>query len=67
MASIYILLPVLHLSGKHSIIFNTFPFLFSNKLLVIRTGVHKMPVRIAIGDKKKLFFLNISRTNSKNQ
>ena len=33
--------------GKCSKISNTFPFLFSNKLLVIRTGIHKMLVRIA--------------------
>ena len=25
----------------------TFPFLFSNKMLVIRAGIHKMHVRIA--------------------
>ena len=33
--------------GKHSKILNTFFFLFSNKLLVIRTGIQEMLVRIA--------------------
>ena len=33
--------------GKCSKISNTFLFLFSNKMLVFRAGIHKMPVRIA--------------------
>ena len=33
--------------SKCSKISNTFLFLFSNKMLVIRTGIHKMLVRIA--------------------
>ena len=33
--------------GKCSKILNTFLFLFSNKMLVIRTGTHKKFVRIA--------------------
>ena len=33
--------------GKCSKILNTFLFLFSNKMLVIRAGIHKMHVRIA--------------------
>ena len=33
--------------GKCSKISNTFPFLFSNKVLVIRAGIHKMLVRKA--------------------
>ena len=33
--------------GKCSKISNTFLFLFSNKMLVIRAGIHKMLVRIA--------------------
>ena len=33
--------------GKCSKISNTSLFLFLNKLLVIRAGIHKMPVRIA--------------------
>ena len=33
--------------GKCSKISNTFPFLFSNKMLVLRTESHKMDVRIA--------------------
>ena len=32
---------------KCSKISNMFLFLFSNKMLVIRAGIHKMPVRIA--------------------
>ena len=34
------------LYSKCSKILNTFHFLFINKMLVIRTGSHKMPVRI---------------------
>ena len=33
--------------GKCSKILNIFVFLFFNKILVIRTGIHKMHVRIA--------------------
>ena len=33
--------------GKCSKILNTFLVLFSNKMLVIRAGIHKMLVRIA--------------------
>ena len=33
--------------GKCSKISNTFLFLFSNKILLIRAGIHKMLVRIA--------------------
>ena len=33
--------------GKFSKILNTFLFLFSNKMEVIRAGIHKMCVRIA--------------------
>ena len=33
--------------GKCSKISNTFLFLFLNKMLVIRPGIHKMHVRIA--------------------
>ena len=33
--------------GKCSKILNSFLFLFSNKLLVFRAGIHKMCVRIA--------------------
>ena len=32
---------------KCSKVSNTFHFLYTNKMLVIRTGIHKMPVRIA--------------------
>ena len=32
--------------GKRYKIFNTFLFLFSNEILVFRTGIHKMLVRI---------------------
>ena len=32
--------------GKCSKISNTFLFLFSNKMLVLRAGIHKMLVRI---------------------
>ena len=44
-------LPETHLffiwpGGKHSKIPNTFLFLFSNKILVIRAGIHKMLVII---------------------
>ena len=35
------------LNGKCSKILNTFLFLFSNKMLVIRAGTHKMLFRIA--------------------
>ena len=35
--------------GKCSKILNTFPFLCSNKMLVIRAGTHKMLVRIENG------------------
>ena len=38
---------VLSLYGKCPKISNTFLFLFSNKMLVVRAGVHKMLVRIA--------------------
>ena len=37
-----------YIYGKCSKILNTFLFLISNKLLVFRTGIHKMLVRIAI-------------------
>ena len=33
--------------GKFSKISNTFPFLFSNQIMVIRAGIHKMLARIA--------------------
>ena len=33
--------------GKRSKIWNTSPFLFSNKMLVFRVGIHKMLARIA--------------------
>ena len=33
--------------GKFSKISNTFLFLFSNKMLVFRAGIHKMLIRIA--------------------
>ena len=33
--------------GKCSKILNTFLFLFSNKMLVLRAGIHKMLSRIA--------------------
>ena len=33
--------------GKFSKISNTCLFLFSNKMLVIRTGIHKMLVKVA--------------------
>ena len=33
--------------GKCSKILNNFHFLFTNEMLVIRTGIHKMLVRIA--------------------
>ena len=33
--------------GKSSRIWNTLIFIFLNKMLVIRTGIHKMFVRIA--------------------
>ena len=33
--------------GKYSKILKTFLFLFSNKMLVLRAGIHKMLVRIA--------------------
>ena len=33
--------------GKYSKIFNTFLFLFSNEMLVIKAGIHKMLARIA--------------------
>ena len=33
--------------GKCSKILNTFLFLFSNEMLVFRTGIHKMLIRIA--------------------
>ena len=36
-----------YMCGKCSKISNTFLFLFSNKMLVIRAGSHKMVVRIA--------------------
>ena len=35
------------MSGKCSKISNTFLFLFLNKMLVIRAGIHKMLLRIA--------------------
>ena len=34
-------------NGKWSKILNTFLFLFLNKMLVSRTGIHKMHIRIA--------------------
>ena len=36
-----------NMSGKCSKILNTFLFLFSNKMLLIKAGIHKMLVRIA--------------------
>ena len=36
--------------GKCSKISNTFLFLFLNKMLVIRAGIHKMHLRIVNGD-----------------
>ena len=48
MADIYECAVILYkLYGKCSKISNIFLFLFSNKIFVIRTGIHKMLVRIA--------------------
>ena len=37
--------------GKRSKVFNTFLFLFSNSMLVIMDGAHKMLVRIKCGSR----------------
>ena len=43
---------LIYLYGKCFKILNTFLFFFSNKLLVIRVGIHKMLVRIASPDRE---------------
>ena len=40
-------MPLNTLYGKHSKIPNSFLFLFSNKMLVFKAGIHKILVRIA--------------------
>ena len=46
--------------GKCSKILNTFIFLFSNKMLVISAGIHKMLVRIANREDTDLGLLCLS-------
>ena len=41
--------------NKCSKIFNAFLFLFSNEILIVRAGIHKMLIRIALINEKSVY------------